>query len=107
MSCRWPCVKLKKRRLSLDGRALGTFALLLGLMGIAVSMSLYQLAVARVQASVVGVLFSSVISCRDAVCVFAAAGEKSPKSDPGLALLDVTGIVLIIRCRASEASTLV
>ena len=50
--------ELKKRRLSLDGRALGTFALL-GLMGIAVSMSLYQLAVARVQASVVGVLFSS------------------------------------------------
>ena len=39
--------ELKKRRLSLDGRALGTFALL-GLMGIAVSMSLYQLAVARV-----------------------------------------------------------
>ena len=41
--------ELRKRRLSLDGKALGTFALL-GLMGIAVSMSLYQLAVTRVQA---------------------------------------------------------
>ena len=53
--------ELKKRRLSLDGRALGTFALL-GLMGIAVSMSLYQLAVARVQA-----LMAEGLSKKDAV----------------------------------------
>ena len=50
--------ELKKRGRKLDGKALGSFALL-GLMGIAVSMSLYQLSVTRVQASVVGVLFSS------------------------------------------------
>ena len=50
--------ELKKRGLKLDGKALGSFALL-GLMGIAVSMSLYQLSVTRIQASVVGVLFSS------------------------------------------------
>ena len=50
--------ELKKRGRKLDGKALGSFALL-GLMGIAVSMSLYQLSVTRIQASVVGVLFSS------------------------------------------------
>lgn len=41
--------ELKKRGQKLDGKALGSFALL-GLMGIAVSMSLYQLSVTRIQA---------------------------------------------------------
>ena len=41
--------ELKKRSLKLDGKVLGSFALL-GLMGIAVSMSLYQLYVTRIQA---------------------------------------------------------
>ena len=87
--------ELKKRRLSLDGRALGTFALL-GLMGIAVSMSLYQLAVARVQASVVGVLFSS-NPVFVTLFAFLLLREKISKNQIlGLAL-DVIGIVLIIQ----------
>ena len=87
--------ELKKRRLSLDGRALGTFALL-GLMGIAVSMSLYQLAVARVQASVVGVLFSS-NPVFVTLFAFLLLREKISKNQVlGLAL-DVVGIVLIIQ----------
>ena len=87
--------ELKKRRLSLDGRALGTFALL-GLMGIAVSMSLYQLAVARVQASVVGVLFSST-PVFVTLFAFLLLREKISKNQIlGLAL-DVIGIVLIIQ----------
>ena len=87
--------ELKKRRLSLDGRALGTFALL-GLMGIAVSMSLYQLAVARVQASVVGVLFSS-NPVFVTLFAFLLLREKISKNQIlGLAL-DVVGIVLIIQ----------
>ena len=87
--------ELKKRRLSLDGRALGTFALL-GLMGIAVSMSLYQLAVARVQASVVGVLFSS-NPVFVTLFAFLLLREKISKNQIlGLAL-DVVGIMLIIQ----------
>ena len=87
--------ELKKRRLSLDGKALGTFALL-GLMGIAVSMSLYQLAVARVQASVVGVLFSS-NPVFVTLFAFLLLREKISKNQIlGLAL-DVVGIVLIIQ----------
>lgn len=65
-------------------------------MGIAVSMSLYQLAVARVQASVVGVPVFEQPRVRDAVCVFAAAGENLQNQILGLAL-DVIGIVLIIQ----------
>ena len=87
--------ELKKRRLSLDGRALGTFALL-GLMGIAVSMSLYQLAVTRVQASVVGVLFSS-NPVFVTLFAFLLLRESISKNQLlGLAL-DVVGIVLIIQ----------
>ena len=90
--------ELKKRRLSLDGRALGTFALL-GLMGIAVSMSLYQLAVARVQA-----LMAEGLSKKDAsnpvfvtLFAFLLLREKISKNQIlGLAL-DVIGIVLIIQ----------
>ena len=87
--------ELKKRRLPLDGRALGTFALL-GLMGIAVSMSLYQLAVTRVQASVVGVLFSS-NPVFVTLFAFLLLRESISKNQLlGLAL-DVVGIVLIIQ----------
>ena len=87
--------ELKKRGLTVDGKALGTFALL-GLMGIAVSMSLYQLAVTRVQASVVGVLFSS-NPVFVTLFAFLLLREKISKNQIlGLAL-DVIGIVLIIQ----------
>ena len=87
--------ELKKRGLTVDGKALGTFALL-GLMGIAVSMSLYQLAVTRVQASVVGVLFSS-NPVFVTLFAFLLLRESISKNQLlGLAL-DVVGIVLIIQ----------
>lgn len=49
---------LQRRQARLDARSLGAFALL-GLLGITVSMTLYQLAVENANASVVAVLFSS------------------------------------------------
>ena len=65
-------------------------------MGIAVSMSLYQLAVARVQASVVGVLFSS-NPVFVTLFAFLLLRESISKNQLlGLAL-DVVGIVLIIQ----------
>ena len=49
---------LKRKGVKLDKKSVGYFALL-GLMGVVVSMTFYQLAVERVNASVVAVLFSS------------------------------------------------
>lgn len=49
---------LGRKQIALDKKSMGYFALL-GLMGVVVSMSFYQLAVERVKASVVAVLFSS------------------------------------------------
>lgn len=88
--------ELKKRGLTVDGKALGTFSLL-GLMGITVSMSLYQLAVTRVQASVVGVLFSS-NPVFVTLFAFLLLRESISKNQLlGLAL-DVVGIVLYGVC---------
>ena len=87
--------ELKKRGLKLDGKALGSFALL-GLMGIAVSMSLYQLSVTRIQASVVGVLFSS-NPVFVTLFAFLLLHETISKNQIAGLVLDVAGIVLIIQ----------
>ena len=87
--------ELKKRGRKLDGKALGSFALL-GLMGIAVSMSLYQLSVTRVQASVVGVLFSS-NPVFVTLFAFLLLHETISKNQIAGLVLDVAGIVLIIQ----------
>ena len=87
--------ELKKRGLKLDGKALGSFALL-GLMGIAVSMSLYQLSVTRIQASVVGVLFSS-NPVFVTLFAFLLLHETISKNQVAGLVLDVAGIVLIIQ----------
>ena len=87
--------ELKKRSLKLDGKALGSFALL-GLMGIAVSMSLYQLSVTRIQASVVGVLFSS-NPVFVTLFAFLLLHETISKNQVAGLVLDVAGIVLIIQ----------
>ena len=70
--------ELKKRGLTVDGKALGTFALL-GLMGIAVSMSLYQLAVTRVQAR------SNAAHSNSSSCVFSVISDSSPPMMPAIA----------------------
>ena len=87
--------ELKKRGRKLDGKALGSFALL-GLMGIAVSMSLYQLSVTRIQASVVGVLFSS-NPVFVTLFAFLLLHETISKNQVAGLVLDVAGIVLIIQ----------
>lgn len=87
--------ELKKRGRKLDGKALGSFALL-GLMGIAVSMSLYQLSVTRIQASVVGVLFSS-NPVFVTLFAFLLLHETISKNQIAGLVLDVAGIVLIIQ----------
>ena len=87
--------ELKKRGRKLDGKALGLFALL-GLMGIAVSMSLYQLSVTRIQASVVGVLFSS-NPVFVTLFAFLLLHETISKNQIAGLVLDVAGIVLIIQ----------
>ena len=84
--------ELKKRGRKLDGKALGSFALL-GLMGIAVSMSLYQLSVTRIQASVVGVLFSS-NPVFVTLFAFLLLHETISKNQIAGLVLDVAGIVL-------------
>ena len=85
---------LKKRGAKLDAAALRTFALL-GLTGIAASMSLYQMAVTRVNASVVSVLFSSNPIF---VTLFAFLILKEAISRHQIAglLLDIVGIICII-----------
>ena len=80
--------ELKKRGRKLDGKALGSFALL-GLMGIAVSMSLYQLSVTRIQASVVPVFVT--------LFAFLLLHETISKNQIAGLVLDVAGIVLIIQ----------
>ena len=87
--------ELKKRGRKLDGKALGSFALL-GLMGIAVSMSLYQLSVTRIQASVVGVLFSS-NPVFVTLFAFLLLHETISKNQIAGLVLDVAGIMLIIQ----------
>ena len=65
-------------------------------MGIAVSMSLYQLSVTRIQASVVGVLFSS-NPVFVTLFAFLLLHETISKNQVAGLVLDVAGIVLIIQ----------
>lgn len=65
-------------------------------MGIAVSMSLYQLSVTRIQASVVGVLFSS-NPVFVTLFAFLLLHETISKNQIAGLVLDVAGIVLIIQ----------
>lgn len=84
-----------RRGAAVDRRALGTFALL-GFLGVTLSMTLYQLAVVRIQASVVGVLFSSNPLF---VTLFAWLLLREPIARHqllGLAL-DLAGIAVIVR----------
>lgn len=85
---------LKKRGVKLDGKALRTYALV-GACGICLSMSLYQLAVTRVNASVVSVLFSSNPIF---VTLFAFLMLKEAISKHQIAglVLDILGIICII-----------
>lgn len=86
---------LRRRNARLDGAALRSFALL-GLLGVALSMTFYQLAVTQVQAAVVGVLFSSNPLF---VTLFAWLLLREPitKSQIAGLTLDVAGILLIVR----------
>lgn len=86
---------LKSRGTKIDTAALRSFALL-GLMGIAVSMTFYQLSVTRIQASVVGVLFSS-NPIFVTLFAFLLLHETISRNQIAGLLLDVAGIVLIIQ----------
>lgn len=86
---------LKKRGVRADARAFGSFALL-GLMGIALSMSFYQIAVTRVNAGVVGALFSSNPVFVTVLAFLILKESISRRQIVGL-VLDIAGIVLIIR----------
>lgn len=86
---------LKSRGGRIDAAALRSFAVL-GLMGIAVSMTFYQLSVTRIQASVVGVLFSSNPIFVTLFAFLLLHEAISKKQTAGL-LLDLGGIVLIIQ----------
>lgn len=85
---------LKKRGVRVDANAIKSFAFL-GLMGIAISMTFYQLAVTKVPASVVGVLFSS-NPIFVTVFAFFMLHESISKSQVAGLILDVLGIVIII-----------
>lgn len=86
---------LKRRGVRIDAAALRSFAVL-GLMGVAVSMTFYQLSVTRIQASVVGVLFSSNPIFVTLFAFLLLHEAISKKQIAGL-LLDLGGIVLIIQ----------
>ena len=85
---------LARKQISLDKKSLGYFALL-GLMGVVVSMSFYQLAVERVKASVVAVLFSS----NPIFVLFFAyfiLREAITKRHIAALILEIAGIIAII-----------
>ena len=86
---------LKRRGARLDTAALRSFAVL-GLMGIAVSMTLYQLSVTRIHASVAGVLFSS-NPIFVTLFAFLLLHEAISKMQIAGLLLDLGGILLIIQ----------
>lgn len=86
---------LKRRGARIDAAALRSFAVL-GLMGVAVSMTFYQLSVTRIQASVVGVLFSSNPIFVTLFAFLLLHEAISKKQIAGL-LLDLGGIVLIVQ----------
>lgn len=86
---------LKSRGVKIDGAALRSFALL-GLMGVAVSMTFYQLSVMRIKASVVGVLFSS-NPIFVTLFAFLLLHESISKNQIAGLALDVAGIAVIIQ----------
>lgn len=85
---------LKKRKETLDAGALRSFALL-GFLGIAVSMTFYQLSVASIKASVVAVLFSS-NPLFVTLFAYLILGEAISGNQIAGLLLDFVGIVAII-----------
>lgn len=95
---------LKKRGLKLDGKALRTYALT-GACGIALSMSLYQMAVTRVNASVVSVLFSSNTIFVTVFAFLLLKESISRHQIAGLAL-DVAGILFIVNPFSSKLDPL-
>jgi drug/metabolite transporter (DMT)-like permease len=85
---------LRSRGERVDGKALSMFALL-GLLGVSVSMTLYQLAVVRVNASVIGVLFSS-NPVFVTLFAFLILHEQIKKNQAAGLVLDILGILVII-----------
>ena len=85
---------LKKRGTNLNAKALASFALL-GFLGIAVSMTFYQLSVTRIQASVVAVLFS-INPLFVTLFAWLFLRESISKQQIAGLCLDVAGIVAII-----------
>lgn len=85
---------LKKRGEKLDAAAMRTFALL-GFIGIAASMSIYQVAVTRVNASVVSVLFAS-NPVFVTLIAFLILKEPITKHQVAGLLLDIIGIICIV-----------
>lgn len=85
---------LKKRGVKPAVKDLGAFALL-GFMGVAASMSLYQIAVTRIKASVVSVLFSS-NPIFVTLFAFLILKEAISKHQVIGLLLDIVGIICII-----------
>lgn len=86
--------ELKKRGITVGWKDLRSFALL-GLIGITVSMTFYQLSVIRIHASVVAVLFSS-NPIFVALFAFLLLREPISKNQVLGLLLDVAGILIII-----------
>lgn len=85
---------LKKRGLSLDGRSVAYFALL-GLVGIAICMPIYQLSVNYIDSAVVAVLFS----CNPVFVTFLAflfLGEAIRGRHIAALVLEVVGTIAII-----------
>lgn len=85
---------LKKRGTDLNAKALASFALL-GFLGIAVSMTFYQLSVTRIQASVVAVLFS-INPLFVTLFAWLFLRESISKQQIAGLCLDLMGIVAII-----------
>ena len=85
---------LRSRGCKLEGKSLGTFALL-GFVGIAVAMSFYQFSVSRINASVVGVLFSSNPIFVTLLAWLLLRESISRHQVAGL-VLDIAGILVIV-----------
>ncbi|MEA4853921.1 MAG: DMT family transporter [Christensenella sp.] len=85
---------LKKRGVHISGKDIGFFAVL-GLVGIAASMMLYQMAILNEKASVVAAVFS----CNPAfVMLFAAIflREKIHKNNAAAIILEIAGIAIMV-----------
>lgn len=85
---------LRRRGAKLDGKSMAYFALL-GVLGVALSMSFYQMAVTRIPASVVAVLFSS-NPLFVALLAFLLLREPLGRNQVAGLLLDIVGIVVIV-----------